>query len=204
MDYVASKDSKHKKEGVYLYALYLVLGINVLMLFVVAIFGVVADSLALFADASYFLWDSANYMISLFIIHRPLKVRAKATLFKGVAALMFGVYILFKALGEIGKTEIVSYEVMGVIGLAALFANLSAIFILYKFREGDGDLFAAWLCSKNDVISNVAVIVAASAVYFFNANWPDRVVGITMAFIAVRRALRVIRRAKQELKLPVV
>lgn len=200
MDCCDYKRSKHSKDCVYRYALYIVLGINLAMFFTEVTFSFLSGSVALLADAMDFLGDSANYIISLFVLSRSIKIRAKASLIKGVSMLMFGIYVIFKAVENAAQGVVPDYNIMSIIGLTALFANLSAVYVLFKFREGDSNMRSVWLCSRNDAIGNIAVVLAAIAVYFFKSAWPDLLVASLMAFLAITSALEIIKKAKLELR----
>lgn len=204
MDCCDFKDLKHSKDCTYMYALRIVLGINLGMFVCEVVFGFLSGSLALLADAIDFFGDSVNYLISLFVLNKAVKVRAKASLLKGVSMLIFGIYIIFEALENSVEGAVPSWDVMSIIGITALFANISSAYILYKFREGDSNMRSVWLCTRNDAIGNIAVILAAIAIYFLHSAWPDLIVASLMSFLSITSALEIIKKAKKELKLPVV
>jgi Co/Zn/Cd efflux system component len=161
--------------------------------------GVLGNSVALQADALDFLGDAATYAISLAVLGLALKWRALAALLKGATMAAFGIWVIGTA-GYYALTgEIPSAPLMGGIGLAALVANLVSALILFRFRSGDSNRRTVWLCTRNDAISNVAVIIAGGAVFATGTGWPDAVVGVAMGCLALHSGFQVIRQARQEL-----
>ncbi|MGO1500625.1 MAG: hypothetical protein ACTHWH_04990 [Marinobacter sp.] len=88
---------------------------------------------------------------------------------------------------------------MGSIGLLALTANLAVLFVLFRFREGDSDMRSVWLCSRNDVISNLAVMAAALRVFGTGTAWPDLAVAAVMGTLAITAGISVIRHARADI-----
>lgn len=180
-------------------ALIVVLFVNAGMFAVEGTAGVLGNSVALQADALDFLGDAATYAISLAVLGLALKWRALAALLKGATMAAFGIWVIGTA-GYYALTgEIPSAPLMGGIGLAALVANLVSALILFRFRSGDSNRRSVWLCTRNDAISNVAVIVAGGAVFATGTGWPDAVVGVAMGCLALHSGFQVIRQARQEL-----
>jgi cation diffusion facilitator family transporter len=180
-------------------ALIVVLFVNAGMFAVEGTAGVLGNSVALQADALDFLGDAATYAISLAVLGLALKWRALAALLKGATMAAFGIWVIGTA-GYYALTgEIPSAPLMGGIGLAALVANLVSALILFRFRSGDSNRRTVWLCTRNDAISNVAVIIAGGAVFATGTGWPDAVVGVAMGCLALHSGFQVIRQARQEL-----
>lgn len=180
-------------------ALIIVLFVNAGMFAVEGTAGVLGNSVALQADALDFLGDAATYAISLAVLGLALKWRALAALLKGATMAAFGIWVIGTA-GYYALTgEIPSAPLMGGIGLAALVANLVSALILFRFRSGDSNRRSVWLCTRNDAISNVAVIIAGGAVFATGTGWPDAVVGVAMGCLALHSGFQVIRQARQEL-----
>ncbi len=180
-------------------ALIIVLFVNAGMFAVEGTAGVLGNSVALQADALDFLGDAATYAISLAVLGLALKWRALAALLKGATMAAFGIWVIGTA-GYYALTgEIPSAPLMGGIGLAALVANLVSALILFRFRSGDSNRRTVWLCTRNDAISNVAVIIAGGAVFATGTGWPDAVVGVAMGCLALHSGFQVIRQARQEL-----
>ncbi len=179
-----------------------VLAINLVMFFVEAGAGWRADSIALQADALDFLGDSVNYAIALFVLARSLAWRAGTALAKGVVMFAFGVFLAGASVHHALVGSAPEATVMGAVGMLALVANVVCALLLFRFRGGDANLRAVWLCSRNDAIGNLAVLAAASGVFLTGASWPDLVVGLVMAALAVWAGLSVMRQARGELARP--
>ena len=179
--------------------LIIALAINLAMFFVEVLGGFSSGSVSLMADAIDFFGDAANYAISLAVISMSLLWRARAAMLKGLTMAAFGLFVLAKALWAF-KTGIVPQAyTMGVIGVIALAANASVAFMLYAYREGDANMRSVWLCSRNDAIGNVAVILAAYGVFGSGSAWPDLLVAIIMASLGLSAAAHVLTRARLEL-----
>ncbi|OOS02293.1 cation diffusion facilitator family transporter [Moraxella cuniculi DSM 21768] len=181
-------------------ALWIVLILNLSMFFVEIVMGIKSGSTSLLSDSLDFLGDSANYMISLIVLPMALSYRAKASLIKGLTMSGFGLFILITTIYRIFYGEIPSYAEMSIVGVLALFVNLTALIILLNFRDGDSNMRSVWLCSRNDAIGNMAVILAGVAVYFFQSRYPDLIVAFILAFLALQAGKEIILRAWSELK----
>jgi Co/Zn/Cd efflux system component len=176
-----------------------VLAINLVMFVVEIGAGWRAESLALQADALDFLGDSVNYAIALFVLGRSLAWRAGTAFAKGAVMFGFGVFLAGASVYHVLAGSAPEAQVMGVIGGLALAANLTCALLLFGFRDGDANLRAVWLCSRNDAIGNLAVLAAAIAVYLSGTAWPDLLVGLAMAALAIWAGLSVMRQARAEL-----
>lgn len=181
-------------------ALWFALIINASM-FVVEIFASeLSNSMALKADALDFFGDSANYAISLFVVGSSLATRAKASIIKAATMAGFGIFVLLSALYKAIYGGVPTAETMGIIGFLALVANTLVAIVLYKFRTGDSNMRSVWLCSRNDAIGNVAVILAAAAVYISVSRWPDLIVATIIASLAISSAWEILKQARHELR----
>lgn len=180
-------------------ALWIALVLNVLMFGIELGGGVSAESKSLLADAADFLGDAANYGISLSVLALGALWRARAALVKGVSMGLYGVGVMATVLYGLSQGNVPEPVTMGVIGAMALATNVGVAILLYAFREGDANMRSFWLCSRNDAIGNVAVMVAASGVFYSGSAWPDLVVASGMALLALSSAQQVIRQARQEL-----
>lgn len=181
-------------------ALWIVLILNLSMFFVEIVMGIKSGSTSLLSDSLDFLGDSANYLISLIVLPMALSYRAKASMVKGLTMGVFGLFILITTVYRVFYGEIPSYSEMSIVGFLALLVNVSALLILLKFRDGDSNVRSVWVCSRNDAIGNVAVILAGIAVYFFQSKYPDLIVAFILAFLALQASQEIIKRAWVELK----
>ena len=180
-------------------ALILVIAINAVMFLVEMPMGFLGDSHALKADALDFLGDTATYSISLAVIGKSMRVRSTAALIKGISLLLMGVWVFGSTIYSVFYLHSPAPLVMGYVGLAALFANLASVLLLIRFKDGDANVRSVWLCSRNDAISNVMVIVAASGVWASGTGWPDLIVATCMASIFIYGAFAIIKQARAEL-----
>ena len=187
-------------EGRWRLALWLALAINAGMFAVEGVAGLLSGSAALQADALDFLGDAANYGISLGVVGLALAWRARAALVKGATMLVFGGWVVGATLWGVWRGETPAAEVMGVIGLAALIANVVTAVMLFGFRKGDANMRSVWICSRNDAIGNLAVMLAAWGVFGTGTRWPDLLVAAVMAGLALQGGWQVIRHARAELK----
>lgn len=181
-------------------ALLAVIAINAVMFFVEILAGALSGSQALKADALDFLGDALTYGISLWAIGKPISTRAYAALFKGISLAAMGVWVFGSTIYEVFVLAVPKASVMGIVGFLALSANLASVMLLMKYRDGDANVRSVWLCSRNDAIGNVAVMLAAGAVYFTTSAWPDLVVAGAMAGLFLWSSVQIVRQAVNELR----
>ncbi len=181
-------------------ALWWVVGINATMFVIEMTAGVAGRSQALQADALDFAGDTATYLLSLLVIGHSLKWRARAALLKGLSLAAMGVFVLGATFYRIIVLGLPSAPIMGGIAVMALVANLTSVALLMKYRDGDANVRSVWLCSRNDAIGNVAVMIAAVAVWWWVSPWPDLIVAAGMALLFLSGAVSIIRQANAELR----
>jgi Co/Zn/Cd efflux system component len=186
------------RSGRYRRALLAVIAINAAMFVVEMMGGVRAGSQALLADALDFAADAATYGITLWAIGRPLRTRAMAALLKGLSLSLMALWVLGTTAWRVLVVGLPAAEVMGVIGLLAFAANLVSVLILVHWKDGDANVRSVWLCSRNDAIGNLAVIVAAGAVWITASGWPDLVVAGAMAGLFLTSSVRIVRQVMAE------
>lgn len=180
--------------------LWLALIINAGMFLVEIMAGVGADSRALQADAIDFLGDAGNYAISLGVASMALVWRARAAMLKAATMLAFGLGVLAATIWSVLAGASPHAETMGIVGALALIANVSVALMLFRFRSGDSNMRSVWICTRNDAIGNIAVLVAALGVFGTGSAWPDLVVAGIMAILAITGSITVFRQAKGELQ----
>jgi len=180
--------------------LWAALVINLAMFAVEIGAGFKSGSTSLLADAIDFFGDAANYGVSLAVLSAGVVLRARAALLKGVCMMAFGLFVLGRAawMYSLGGTP--EAFTMGSIGLLALVANMAVAAMLYAYREGDANMRSVWLCSRNDAIGNIAVMLAALGVLGTGSAWPDLAVASGMAVLALVGGWSVLRQAVGELK----
>ena len=176
-----------------------VLIINTSMFFIEAIYGWFAQSNALMADALDMLGDAAIFGFSLYVIRLNTIWQSRAGFIKGIIMAIFAIGVLTSAFYRSFNPIIPEVTTMGVVGFMALVANLVCAVMLLGFRDTDVNMRSAWLCSRNDVLANLGVLLAAAGVAWTNSPWPDLVVGISISALILKSAIEVMRDAKIEI-----
>ena len=159
-----------------------------------------SSSTALAADAADFLGDSANYALSLGAMAAGGLWLSRVALLKGVAMSVYGVAVLAYAAWRAWLGVPPEPLTMGIVGAMALAVNVSVALLLFRFREGDANMKSVWLCTRNDVIANLLVLVAAAGVFGTGTVWPDVGVAAILAFLGLSSGRIVIRQARAELQ----
>lgn len=175
--------------------LQVVLVINLVMFVAEFTAGLLANSTALMADSVDMLGDALVYILSLYALQRSLRWRAGAAMAKGGIIAAFGIWVMVEAALKLVNGEAPVAGTMVLFGLMALAANLTCLTLLYRFRHRDVNMSSTFECSRNDVIANTGVLLAAAGVYAFDAAWPDILVGAMIAILFFRSAIRVLRQA---------
>ena len=182
--------------------LWAVLVINALMFLVEGTAGLLANSTSLLADALDMFGDALVYGFSLLVLARSARWQAGAALAKGVFMLIFGLGVLAEALHKVLAPTMPGVETMGIVGALALCANLSCFFLLYRHRGDNLNMSSTWLCSRNDLIANVGVLLAAGGSYLWTSHWPDMIVGSLIAVLFLHGASGVLRQSLRALRAP--
>ena len=180
--------------------LQIVLAINAAMFAVEFTAGAIAGSAALMADSVDMFGDALVYGLSLYALARSARWKAGAAMAKGVFILLFGIAVLIDIAVKLRSGVPPSSALMLIFGGVALVANLACLRLLWRFRTQDVNMSSTWECSRNDVISNLGVLLAAGAVAWFASPWPDILVGAAIAALFLRSAVRVISAAWPELR----
>lgn len=181
--------------------LWIVIAINAVMFVVEMVMGHLAGSRALQADALDFLGDTLTYGISLAVIGASLRIRATAALAKGFSLLAMGLWVFGSTIYSIFILGTPQAEVMGIVGFLALLANVASVFLLINYKDGDANVRSVWLCSRNDAIGNVAVMIAALGVWGTSTGWPDLIVAGIMAALFLSSAVQILTQAWREWRL---
>jgi cation diffusion facilitator family transporter len=180
--------------------LWIALAVNAFMFVAEIVAGLAAGSTALQADSLDFLGDSANYAISLWVAGMALPWRSRAALLKGATLLILGLWVAGSAAFHVWQGTTPQAVVMGSVGIAALLANGAVAAMLYRHREGDANMRSVWICSRNDAIGNVAVVLAAVGVFGTGTGWPDTIVASVMAFLALWGGWQIVRQSLGEMR----
>lgn len=185
-----------KQKGV----LTLVLVINALLFVVEATAGLLAHSTALLADSLDMLGDALVYAFSLYVLWRSDRWKATAAILKGLIMAAFALGVLAQAIYKLMLGIVPAAETMGIIGTLVLLGNGICFLLLYRHRSDDLNMRSTWLCSRNDIIANLAVLAAAAGVKLFEASWPDILVGAAIAVLFLKGAFTVLAESVAELQ----
>lgn len=180
--------------------LWIALILNLSMFFLEVIFGLLSQSLSLRADAIDFLGDCLNYFATLFILNSAIQTKAKLSITKAIFMLAFGLWVLGEAVYRFLGDQVPDAFTMSWVGILALVVNATVAILLFKFKEGDSNMRSVWLCSRNDALGNLAVVLASGGVYWWGKQWPDLIVALFMAGLAISAAFQILKIAKSELK----
>jgi Co/Zn/Cd efflux system component len=192
-----SPDGRHWRR-----ALWIALFINAGFFVAEIVAGAAAGSTALQADALDFFGDAANYAISLGVAGMALAWRARAAAAKGGTLIVFALWVIGNTVWHAWHGTLPRAEVMGVVGIAALIANGGVALMLYRYRAGDANRRSVWICSRNDAVGNLAVMLAAIGVFGTGTGWPDIIVAAIMAGLGLLGGWQIITQARAELRQP--
>lgn len=180
--------------------LWIVLILNAFMFFLELWQGIEADSSALLADSMDFFSDSLSYIISLYVITKHIHVRAKAALLKAGLMLTLAGAALTQGIFNLIEHTTPVYSTMGWVGTLALIINIISAALLYSSRERDSNMHSVWLCSRNDIVANLMILLAAYLVFSTGSLYPDLLVALAIAWLEGHSALKIIAHAKSELR----
>ncbi|HEY7217140.1 MAG TPA: cation transporter [Candidatus Binatia bacterium] len=180
--------------------LIVVLVINAVLFVVEAGAGLLAHSTALLADSLDMLGDSLVYGFSLYVLWRSAEWRAAAAVLKGMVMAAFGIGVFAEAVYKMTAGVVPIAETMGIIGLLVLLGNGICFLLLFRHRSDDLNMRSTWLCSRNDIIANLSVLLAAAGVGIFDSGWPDILVGAAIAGLFLRSALSVLQESFAEMQ----
>ena len=178
-----------------------VLVINAVLFIIEAAAGLLANSTALLADSLDMLGDSLVYGFSLYVLWRSAAWKAKVALLKGAIMAVFGAGVLLEVIYKTISGLVPSAETMGIIGTLVLLGNGICFLLLFRHRSDDLNMRSTWLCSRNDILANLSVLVAAIGVKVFDTSWPDILVGSAIAALFLRSASTVLRESFLELRI---
>jgi Co/Zn/Cd efflux system component len=180
--------------------LWTVLAINAVMFVVELRAGLRAASLSLTGDSLDMLGDALVYSSSLYVIHRGRKAQAKSALLKGVIMFLMAVAVFARASYQLVLGTTPEVHLMSSVGSLALIANLVCLFLLTRHRDDNINMSSVWLCSRNDIIANTSVLVAAGLIVLTHSFLPDLLVGLFLTFVFAKSAGKVLTQSWQELQ----
>lgn len=179
----------------------LVLFVNAAMFAIELVSGLLAGSVALVADSLDMLGDALVYGFSLYVVARGALWKARAAVAKATVMGLFGAFVFAQLLYKLAFPQVPVFEAMGAVGALALAANSLCLALLWRHRAEDINMRSVWLCSRNDLLANVLVLLAALAVWIMGSPWPDIAAGAVICAVFLRSAFVVGREARQELRL---
>lgn len=177
-----------------------VLAINAVMFFVIVGAAFYGRSTALFSDSLDNLGDALTYGLSLYVVSQGNLAKAKVALFKGGLIFLGACLVLIQIIQKLIVPVLPSYEIMSIFSVAGLIANALCLFLLWKHRNEDINMSSVWECSRNDIASNLSVLIAAGAVWFFESGWPDIIIASCLVILLLNSSFRVINLALKELR----
>jgi Co/Zn/Cd efflux system component len=177
-----------------------VLAINAVMFVVIAIAALYGDSTALLADSLDNLGDALTYGLSIYAVARGAQTKARVALFKGGLILLAALAVAAQIVHRLMVPGVPLFEVMGAFSLLGLAANSVCLYLLWRHRNEDVNMSSVWECSRNDIVSNISVFVAAGAVWLTGSGWPDIAVAAVLVLFLLRSAIRVIQSGVRELR----
>ena len=180
--------------------LQLVFLINAVMFLVIVVAALHAASSALLTDSLDNLGDAFTYALSLYAVSRGPRTKAKVALFKGGLILVAAGLVALQIISRVLEPALPAFDEMGLFSLLALAANSVCLFLLWRHRHEDVNMSSVWECSRNDIATNLSVLVAAGAVWLTGSGWPDILVASGLVVLLLRSAYRVIRAARLELR----
>lgn len=195
-------NQSHQFDGLdphYKRILRIVIAINAALFCVEMFAGHQAQSQALKSDALDFLADSLTYGLSLAVIGQSLRTRAQAAFFKAISLFGIGGFVFANTVYRCLFQTPPQADVMGLIGLLAFLANVISVLLLIRYKDGDSNVRSVWMCSRNDAIGNIAVILAGLAVFATGSTWPDLIVAFAMSGLFLKSAQVILRQSLKEL-----
>lgn len=197
MSECCATEARNRRERTLLWT---VLLLNAVMFVVEFTAGWLARSSGLMADSLDMLADVLVYSVSLYAVGKGLTQKAKAALLNGSLQMILGIGVFLHIGWRIWEGRIPQTDIMGWIAALALIVNTACFALLYRFRSGDVNMRASWLCSRNDMLANMGVLVAAWLVQAWSSAWPDHVIAALIAGVVVHSSYGVLVQAKKSLK----
>lgn len=178
----------------------IVLAINAVMFLIIIAAALYAGSSALLADSLDNLGDALTYGLSLWAVHLGLRMKAYVAFCKGLLILLVALAVLAQIGYKLINPTVPLFEVMGIFSLLALVANGVCLALLWRHKTEDVNMSSVWECSRNDIVANIAVFVAAAGVWATGSHWPDLLVASFLIVFLLRSASRVLSSAHAELQ----
>jgi len=179
----------------------IVLAINAVMFFFVVYAALYAKSTALLSESLDYLGDAMTYALSFAAVHMGVQAKARVAFFKGLLILLAGLFVAYQIAEKIINPSLPLFETMGVFSVLGLVANGACLYLLWRHKDEDINMNSVWECSRNDIASGIAVLVAAIGVWVTDSMWPDLVVAIGLMMLFFKSSNRVLRASWIEMQL---
>lgn len=176
-----------------------VLLINMVMFIVIVIAAFQAKSISLFSDSLDNLGDAITYGLSLFVVSKSTKSKSYVALLKGILILIGAIFVIYQIVDKIINPIVPTYEIMGIFGFIGILANGICLWLLWRHRNEDINMSSVYECSKNDIASNISVIIAAFLVWYFHSIWPDILIATILAVLLLKSSYKIISGALAQL-----
>ena len=177
-----------------------VFGINAFMFIVIVAAALYSHSSALLSDSVDNLGDAFTYALSFYAVHRGGATKAKVALIKGWLILLGACMVAAQIIYKLFVSVVPTFEIMGAFSLLTLLANTLCLLLLWRHRNEDVNMSSVWECSRNDIMVNLSIIIAAIAIWLTNSGWPDIIIAACLVVLLLRSASRVIQSARLELQ----
>jgi Co/Zn/Cd efflux system component len=180
----------------------IVLTINAVMFFVIVAAALYAGSVSLMSDSLDNLGDAITYALSIYAVAKGGQVKARVAMFKGALILAAALAVAGQIIYKVMHPAVPIFEAMSAFSLLGLAANGICLYLLWRHRNEDINMSSVWECSRNDIASNLSVLVAALGVWATGSAWPDLFVAFCLVMLLLRSAIRIITAARRELRTP--
>ena len=181
------------------FALYIALILNFSMFLIEMYVSRYSNSAAILADSMDFLADSFNFIMTLYVMNKSVKIKAYTSILKAVMMVIISIIVMHKSITIVTEGKQIIYEAMGIVSVAALMVNLLSAYMFYKIDKKDSNITSAWLCSMNDAINNIMVIIASFLVYYFNSYIPDILAASIMVVLTIIASYKILKLSIAEL-----
>lgn len=176
-----------------------VLLINVLLFYLTAYYGYIADSTGLLSESLDDFGDAVTYALSLYVVYKSDQMKARVAFIKGCLILVGAIFVICKVIQHILDSTVPVFETMGLVGLVALLLNLTCLFLLTRHRDEDINMSSVWECSRNDIYNNLSIILAAILVWITNLGWADTAVGLILSILLIKSSYKVLYSSYREM-----
>lgn len=179
----------------------IVLMMNIFLFFLTAFYGWSADSTGLMSESIDDFGDAVTYALSLYVVYKSHQMKAKVAFVKGCLILLGAIFVLGQVIQHMIDHTVPVFETMGVIACIALLLNATCFFLLTRYRTQDINMSSVWECSRNDILSNVSIIVASLLVWITNVGWADIAVGLTLSLLLLKSSFKVLKASYSQIKI---